>query len=96
MTICEKISGTTNISAFVEIYNNNNDKIEDEITAIKKRLSTLETNYNKKADRLTLTPLINKEVLRVLDTKYTSILSTDNLTTIDNLLLSRYGLKKTT
>ena len=55
---------------FVDVYNNNNSTLEEQIESLKKRIETLEENYNKKLDRNSFETKVKNEVIRVMDNDY--------------------------
>ena len=55
---------------FVDVYNNNNSTLEEQIESLKKRIETLEENYNKKIDRVSFETKVKNEVIRVMDNDY--------------------------
>ena len=72
MAITERITGNNKVAEFVDVYNNNNVKLELEIESLKEKVRILEENYDKKADKASLNNLIYNEVIRVLDVEYNS------------------------
>lgn len=72
MAITDKITGNQKVAEFVDVYNNNNKKLENEIELLKAKIELLENNYDKKADKSSLNDLIYREVIRVLDVEYNS------------------------
>ena len=72
MAITERINGNQKIATFVDVYNNNNEKLEDEIESLKKDINILKHIFNKKADKSTLNDIIYNEIIRVLDNEYNS------------------------
>lgn len=70
MAMFDRLKGTDKIVDFVNLYNDNNSLIEQELESLRKRMLTLEQNYYKKVDKVTLDDTIKKEVVRVLDNDY--------------------------
>lgn len=70
MTITDKITGNQKVAEFVDVYNTNNTKLENEIEFLKEKIALLEENYNKKVDKSTINDSIYNEVIRVLDVEY--------------------------
>lgn len=70
MAITDKITGNQKVAEFVDVYNNNNTKLENEIESLKEQVVMLQTVFNKKADKSTLLDIIYNEVIRVLDVEY--------------------------
>ena len=65
-----RIDGNTKIASFVNVYNDNNELLEDKISRLEERIKILEENYDKKADKVALPDIIKKEVVRVMDVDY--------------------------
>lgn len=72
MAITERITGNNKISGFVDIYNSNNIKLEEEIEILKNKVKLLEERCANKVDNSYIDNLIYNEVIRVLDTEYNS------------------------
>lgn len=68
--ICKRIKGNTKIAEYVNIHNENVEKLENVIDELKSRIEILENSYNKKVDKTKVTDIVSTELTRVMDTEY--------------------------